>query len=122
MDQHSDEIEVVLPPQPHVVDDGPSKRAIIKVLWDEISGGVGVWGAFKPIIAVTLALIPFLYLGQHFNRNHQRGFDWFMLQIPLSFTLILWLLLYIWSIIDAWKEASTGVSKKSPPNLVSNFN
>jgi len=106
MDIDDDEIEVVVSSDKSV-----DSVAIGKTIWNEITGGVGIWGTFRPIIAVTLSLIPFLFLGQHFNRNHQRGFDFFFLQIPLAFTLILWVGLYIWSIFDAWREASIIVSE-----------
>ena len=102
-------LEVVVP-----VDEEPiDSLALSKTIWHEITAGVGIWGAFRPIFAVILSLIPFLFLGQHFNRNHRRGSDWFLLQIPLAFTLILWVLLYFWSIFDAWRDASIIVSKKS---------
>jgi hypothetical protein len=97
----------------------PSKQprfgffAIIGQIWHEITAGIGIWGTFRPVIAMILALVPFLYLGQHFNRNHRRGTDFFLLQIPLSFTLILWVFLYVWSVFDAWRAASIIVSRKS---------
>ncbi len=103
------ELEVVVPKSDSEID----TMAISKTIWEEITAGVGIWGAFRPIIAVALALVPFLYLGQHFNRNHRRGFDWLFLQIPLAFTLILWILLYLWSIFDAWRDASLQVSRIS---------
>ena len=61
---------------------------VIMVIISEITGGVGPWGALRPLIATALALIPFLYLGQHFNRQHSKAFDWFALQIPLLFCLL----------------------------------
>lgn len=103
------ELEVVVPKREDSVD----SIALSKTIWEEITAGVGIWGAFRPIIAIALSLVPFLYLGQHFNRNHKRGFDWFFLQIPLAFTLVLWLLLYIWSVFDAWRDASIIVSETS---------
>ena len=78
---------------------------VIKEIWREITFGVGTWGALRPIFAVLLSIIPFLYLGQHFNREHRRGLDWFLLQIPLALTIILWIGLYLWSIFDAWRDA-----------------
>ncbi len=102
-------LEVVVP----VEDQSLDSLALGKTIWSEITAGVGVWGAFRPVIAVLLSLIPFLFLGQHFNRNHRRGADWFMLQIPLAFTLILWVFLYVWSIFVAWRDASIIVSQKS---------
>jgi len=102
-------LEVVVPVDEEPVD----SLALSKTIWTEITAGVGIWGAFRPIFAVILSLVPFLFLGQHFNRNHRRGSDWFLLQIPLAFTLVLWVLLYFWSIFDAWRDASIIVSKKS---------
>ncbi|MBA4695206.1 MAG: hypothetical protein H2066_05065 [Candidatus Poseidoniales archaeon] len=109
MEDEESVIEVVVPTEEDDID----SFALTKTIWEEITAGVGIWGAFRPIIAVALSLIPFLYLGQHFNRKHQRGFDWFMLQIPLAFTLVLWVLLYAWSIFDAWRDASIQVSESS---------
>jgi hypothetical protein len=102
-------LEVVVP----VEGDSVDSVALGKTIWAEITAGVGIWGAFRPIIAVLLSLVPFLFLGQHFNRNHRRGADWFMLQIPLAFTLVLWVLLYVWSIVVAWRDASILVSESS---------
>ena len=102
-------LEVVVPVEGQSVD----SVALGKTIWAEITAGVGIWGAFRPIIAVILSLVPFLFLGQHFNRNHRRGADWFMLQIPLAFTLVLWVLLYVWSIVVAWRDASILVSESS---------
>ena len=102
-------LEVVVP----VEGDSVDSVALGKTIWAEITAGVGIWGAFRPIIAVLLSLVPFLFLGQHFNRNHRRGADWFMLQIPLAFTLVLWILLYVWSIVVAWRDASILVSESS---------
>ena len=88
-----------------------SPMRLITEIWREIFLGVGMWGAFRPIFAALLAAIPGLFLGQHFNRKHRRGFDWFLLQIPLAFTLVLWVLLYVWSVFDAWRDASVDVAK-----------
>ena len=84
-------LEVVVPVEEKDVD----SIALGKTIWNEITAGVGIWGAFRPVFAIVLALIPFLFLGQHFNRNHRRGFDWFLLQIPLAFTLVLLSLIHI---------------------------
>ena len=65
---------------------------------------------FLGVIAAGLALIPFLFLGQHFNRKHRKAFDFTLLQIPLILTVILWVGLYLWSIFDAWREAATNVA------------
>ncbi|MGB2237461.1 MAG: hypothetical protein ACPH4H_07670 [Candidatus Poseidoniaceae archaeon] len=101
------DLEVVVPVEEKDVD----SIALGKTIWNEVTAGVGIWGAFRPIFAVALSLVPFLFLGQHFNRKHRRGFDWFLLQIPLAFTLVLWVLLYVWSVFDAWRDASVDVAK-----------
>ena len=82
---------------------------VIMVIIIEITGGVGPWGALRPLIATALALIPFLYLGQHFNRQHSKAFDWFALQIPLLFCL-LWPLIFLWSIFDAYQTSMLTVT------------
>jgi hypothetical protein len=81
------------------------------VVISEITGGVGPWGALRPLIATTLALIPFLFLGQHFNRQHSKAFDWFALQIPLAFCLLL-PLLWLWSIFDAYQTSMLSVANR----------
>ncbi|MBJ23071.1 MAG: hypothetical protein CMB64_00220 [Euryarchaeota archaeon] len=90
---------------------------LIKVILAQITSGVGFWGSLQPIIAVLISLIPFLFLGQHFNRSHQKGFDYTLLQLPLVLTGILWIGLYIWSIFDAWNEAQKYVINKLNNNL-----
>ncbi|MBT4059729.1 MAG: hypothetical protein HOE69_05415 [Euryarchaeota archaeon] len=82
----------------------------VLVVLSEITGGVGPWGAIRPLIATSLAIIPFLFLGQHFNRQHSKAFDWFALQIPLLFCL-LWPLIWLWSIFDAYQTAMLSVTK-----------
>jgi len=82
------------------------------VVISEITGGVGPWGALRPLIATTLALVPFLFLGQHFNRQHSKAFDWFALQIPLLFCL-LWPLIWLWSIFDAYQTSMLSVANSS---------
>tara|TARA_B100001094_G_scaffold326969_1_gene384142 strand:- start:2718 stop:3059 length:342 start_codon:yes stop_codon:yes gene_type:complete len=106
MEDDEDVIEVVVPVDEIEI----NSLAAGKTIWNEITAGVGVWGAMRPIFAVALSLVPFLFLGQHFNKKHGKGKDWFLLQIPLAFTLVLWVLLYIWSIFDAWRDSSTIVS------------
>ncbi len=81
----------------------------IIVIVSEITGGVGPWGALRPLIATALAVVPFLYLGQHFNGQHSKAFDWTALQIPLLFCL-LWPLLWLWSIFDAYQTAMLSVA------------
>jgi hypothetical protein len=109
MSEEEEVLEVIIPAE----DNLPDNNNLAKQIWHEISAGIGVWGTFRPIVAVALAIVPFLYLGQHFNRKHQRGSDFFFLQIPLSFTLILWIALYAWSVFDAWKDSNIIVSKNS---------
>ncbi len=92
---------------------GQSKLGIWRVIteiWREIFLGVGMWGAFRPIFAALLAAIPGLFLGQHFNRKHRRAFDWTLLQIPLALTIVLYVPLWLWSIYDAWRDATIIVS------------
>ena len=86
-----------------------SASGTFKVIYSQLTAGVGFWGSLKPIIALSLSAIPFLFLGQHFNRQHRKGWDWFLLQIPLLITLFLWPPLYLWSIFDAWKSSSDSV-------------
>ena len=51
---------------------------------------------------MLLAAVPFLFFGQHINREHRKGIDFGLLQIPLALTVVLWIGLYLWSIFDAW--------------------
>jgi hypothetical protein len=83
---------------------------MVREIWREIFLGVGMWGAFRPIFAALLAAIPGLFLGQHFNRKHRRAFDWTLLQIPLALTIVLYIPLWLWSIYDAWRDATIIVS------------
>ena len=94
------------------------KRSLIKVIFAQITSGVGFWGSLQPIIAVLISLIPFLFLGQHFNRTHQKAFDYTLLQLPLALTGILWIGLYIWSIFDAWNQAQKYVINKINNNSI----
>ncbi len=82
----------------------------IRIIWHELTAGVGAWGSLKPLLAATLAAIPFCFFGQHFNREHQKGFDWTLLQIPLLLTIVLWPILWIWSIVDAYRVAMLDVT------------
>ena len=96
-------------------DDSSSGRlrkilGVVRLIWTELTAGVGAWGSLKPLVAVVLATVPFIFLGQHFNRQHQKGFDWMLLQLPLGLTIILWPALWAWSIIDAYRVAMVAVS------------
>ena len=93
----------------------------IRLIWNELTAGVGAWGSLKPLIAGALAVIPFLFLGQHFNRQHQKGFDWMLLQLPLVLTLILWPVLWAWSIFDAYRVAMIAVSEAENHRLTLEF-
>ena len=83
---------------------------VVRLTWTELTAGVGAWGSLKPLVAGVLAAVPFLFLGQHFNRQHQKGFDWMLLQLPLALTIILLPVLWAWSIIDAYRVAMVAVS------------
>ena len=100
-----EELVVQLAPESSAPKEGILPVRIVKEIWREITFGVGTWGALRPLVAAVLAAVPFLFLGQHFNRQHRRGFEWGFLQIPLALTLILWIGLYLWSIFDAWRDA-----------------
>ena len=84
---------------------------VIGVIWSEISGGIGPWGTVRPLFTLLVSLIPFLFLGQHFNRQHEKANGWFLIQLPLLFTIILLFSLYLWSIGDALWVSSRLVAK-----------
>ena len=79
----------------------PSILRVFKQIWVEMTLGVGFWGALRPIVAAMLAVVPFLFLGQHFNKKHRKATDWTLLQVPLALTVILWFALWLFSIFDA---------------------
>ena len=83
---------------------------VVRLIWTELTAGVGAWGSLKPLVAGVLAAVPFFFLGHHFNRQHQKGFDWMLLQLPLALTIILLPVLWAWSIIDAYRVAMVPVS------------
>lgn len=87
--------------------------SLIKEIWREITFGVGMWGTLRPLVAALAAAVPFLFLGQHFNRNHRRAVDWTLLQIPLALTVILWVALWAYSIFDAWRDATKMVARNN---------
>tara|TARA_B110000014_G_scaffold228539_1_gene188966 strand:+ start:3602 stop:3946 length:345 start_codon:yes stop_codon:yes gene_type:complete len=101
---------VILPTEEE--EDEVTTRGVIMVIWNELSGGVGPWGALRPLVAVLLSLVPFLFLGQHFNRQHSKSLGWFVIQFPLILSIFLWPVLFLWSIIDAW-WISSGIVAKS---------
>ncbi len=78
---------------------------VVSAIWSELSGGIGPWGAVRPLFAVALSLVPFLFLGQHFNRQHRKAGEWFLIQFPLV-PAFLWPFLFVWSIADAWWVSS----------------
>ena len=94
----------------------PGILSVVKQIWKEMTLGVGFWGALRPIVAALLAAIPFLFLGQHFNKKHRKATDWTLLQIPLALTVILWFALWFFSIFDAWRDGTKLVSENSLNN------
>ena len=59
--------------------------------------------------------VPFLFLGQHFNRQHRKGGEWFLIQFPLI-PAFLWPFLFVWSIADAWWVSSGIVASSESIN------
>ncbi|MAF93734.1 hypothetical protein CMO85_03605 [Candidatus Woesearchaeota archaeon] len=106
-----EELVVQFTPETDSAPQGILPVRIVREIWREITFGVGTWGALRPLVAALLAAVPFLFLGQHFNRQHRRGFEWGFLQIPLAFTVLLWIGLYLWSIIDAWRDAVSAMGQ-----------
>jgi len=98
------EYVVILPAEEE--DDDVSALGVFGIIWTELSGGIGAWGALRPIFAIVLSLVPFLFLGQHFNRQHRKGLGWFLIQFPLILSVVLWPIIFIWSIFDAWWVSS----------------
>ena len=52
---------VILPTETH--EDEVTAPKVISVIWRELSGGVGPWGALGAIVAVILSLVPFPFSG-----------------------------------------------------------
>tara|TARA_B100001778_G_scaffold75077_1_gene60330 strand:+ start:281 stop:703 length:423 start_codon:yes stop_codon:yes gene_type:complete len=86
---------------------------LFREIWKEFTFGVGAWGTLRPLFTALLASIPFLFLGQHFNRQHRKAFDWTLLQIPLALTIVLWMGLWAYSVFDAWREATKFIASKT---------
>ena len=82
MQDDDSEIEVVVPVEETDID----SLELGKTIWNEITAGVGIWESISSSIRSCLIIGSILVLSQHFNRRHQRGFDWFLLQIPLAFS------------------------------------
>jgi len=79
---------------------------LLREIWKEFTFGVGAWGTLRPLLTALLAAVPFLFIGQHANRQHRKAFDWSLLQIPLALTIVLWIGLWLYSIFDAWRAAT----------------
>ena len=95
-------------------EEGPesgSTMGALGVIWYELSGGIGPWGALRPLVAVAISLVPFLFLGQHFNRQHRKAFGYFLIQLPLILSVVMWPILYVWSIADSWWVSSRIIAK-----------
>lgn len=104
MASHDDEKNAMLESRP---------VRLFREIWREFTFGVGAWGTLRPLFTALLASIPFLFLGQHFNRQHRKGFDWTLLQIPLALTIVLWIGLWAYSVFDAWREATKLIASKT---------
>ena len=111
VDNDEEDLVVTLPLEDSEGGRLPNIFAVVRLIWTELTAGVGAWGSLKPLVAGVLAAVPFLFLGQHFNRQHQKGFDWMLLQLPLALTIILWPVLWAWSILDAYRVAMVAVSE-----------
>ncbi len=121
MSDEEEDLVVSLPANPTPLGRIRDVLGAIRLIWTELTAGVGAWGSLKPLLAGALAAIPFLFLGQHFNRQHQKGFDWMLLQLPLVLTLILWPVLWAWSIFDAYRVAMIEVSETENRRRVLEF-
>ena len=121
MRDEEEDLVVSLPTRPTPLGRIRDVLGAIRLIWTELTAGVGAWGSLKPLLAGALAAIPFLFLGQHFNRQHQKGFDWMLLQLPLVLTLILWPVLWAWSIFDAYRIAMIEVSEAENRRRVLEF-
>ena len=111
VEDEEEDLVVTLPTEPSSQGRFRNTLGVLRLIWTELTAGVGAWGSLKPLVAGVLAAVPFLFLGQHFNRQHQKGFDWMLLQLPLGLTIILWPVLWAWSIFDAYRVAMVAVSE-----------
>jgi|TARA_B100001250_G_scaffold163411_2_gene140520 hypothetical protein len=105
----AEEYAVTLQPE----EDEINRLGVVRVIWRELSGGVGPWGAFRPIFSILVSLVPFVYLGQHFNGQHSKALGWSLMQLPLILTVLLFPILYIWSILDSWWFSSKIIASKN---------
>ena len=121
MSDEEEDLVVSLPANPTPLGRIRDVLGAIRLIWTELTAGVGAWGSLYPLLAGALAAIPFLFLGLHFNRQHQKGFDWMLLQLPLVLTLILWPVLWAWSIFDAYRVAMIEVSETENRRRVLEF-
>ena len=93
-----------------------SSVGALGVIWYELSGGIGPWGALRPLVALVLSMVPFLFIGQHFNGQHRKAFGWFLIQLPLILSVVMWPVLFVWSIGDAWWVSSRIVANAESEN------
>ncbi len=112
MSEHTD-LSVASPDEKESAILGARPVRLFREIWREFTFGVGAWGALRPLFTALLASIPFLFLGQHFNRQHRKAFDWTLLQIPLALTIVLWMGLWAYSVFDAWREATRVIAAKN---------
>ena len=115
MDGHGDvlEVEVELGDEVERLERRSTPLGALQVVWTELTAGVGVWGSLRPLVIAAAASLPFLFLGQHLNRQHRKALDWTAFQIPLLVTVIFWPPLWLLSIWDAYHEASRQVARRA---------
>ena len=106
----ADEVSMTLEEESDGISDLRPVR-LLREIWKEFTFGVGAWGTLRPLFTALIAAVPFLFLGQHANRQHRKAFDWSLLQIPLALTIVLWVGLWLYSIFDAWRVATQSIAK-----------
>ena len=106
----ADEVSMTLEEESDGISDLRPVR-LLREIWKEFTFGVGAWGTLRPLFTALIAFVPFLFLGQHANRQHRKAFDWSLLQIPLALTIVLWVGLWLYSIFDAWRIATQSIAK-----------